>query len=576
MTSNLDDPEVAKAIRKFALQNALEYDGAGEMKSVLGRMFGAHPHLKKHARDLISLIQKAVDEANKIANEEGLEHVRNLLEEEAPEALEKRVKERREGLRPLEGEPTGIVLRFAPNPNGPMSLGHSRGVVINSEFARLHEGEVILRFDDTDTKRKPPSIKAYSTIVEEFEWLTGRTPDRIVTASERMPHYLAHVIEDIEAERAYVCTCTAGDFKELRDRKEACPCRNLSVSENTERWERMNNPQGGWNDGDAVVRIRTNLTLPNPALRDWPALRIQTTPHPKVGDTYRVWPLLDYQSAIEDYLQGVTHIVRGKDLMDSTRKQTLLYDMRGWTYPETLYWGRVKVHEFGGFSTSAMRSDIEAGTYSGWDDPRLPTIAAFRSKGFAPEAIRSFWLELGLTQKDISVSMKTIESHNVKAIESITPRYSFVQEPISRRLEMGIAWPSNNLSIPSHPDNASMGNRLWPAPRDGDFILLQTSDIGHNSLRLKEFANVTISEEIARVEDFERSDRRQIIHWVLDHHSRNAILLVVKDNQIERRSGRLEDVNLELGNIVQLERVGFARVTKIMDDGTPIMTYLHD
>ena len=121
-----------------------------------------------------------------------------------------------------------------------------------------------------------------------------------------------------------------------------------------------------------------------------------------------------------------------------------------------------------------------------------------------------------------------------------------------------------------------MGNRLWPAPKNEDFILVQTSDMDDNSLRLKEFANVTFSEETARVEDFERSDRRQIIHWVLDHHSKDAILLVVKDNQIERRSGRLEDVNLELGNVVQLERVGFARVTKIMDDGTPIMTYLHD
>jgi len=575
MTSDLDDPEVAKAIRKFSLQNALEYDGAGEMKSVLGRMFGAHPNLKKHARDLVGLIQNAVDDANKLANEQGLEHVRILLEEEAPEALEKRVKERREGLRPLDGEPTGVVLRFAPNPNGPMSLGHSRGVVINSEFARMHEGEVILRFDDTDTKRKPPSIKAYDTIAKEFEWITGRAPDRIVTASERMPLYLEHVIEDIEAERAYVCTCTAGDFKELRDGKAPCPCRSLTATEHVERWEKMNNPKGGWQDGDAVVRIRTDLNLPNPALRDWPALRIQTTPHPKVGDTYRVWPLLDYQSAIEDHLQGVTHIVRGKDLMDSTRKQTLLYEMRGWNYPHTLYWGRVKVHEFGSFSTSAMRTDIEAGTYSGWDDPRLPTIAAFRSKGYAPEAIRSFWLEQGLTQKDIAVSMKTIESHNVKAIESSTPRYSFVQDPVSRRLEMNETWPSNCFNIPSHPDNASMGHRQWPAPKDGDLILLQASDLSAN-LRLKEFADATLTGNSATVENFDRSDRRQIVHWVLENHSKNAVILIVVDDKIEHRTGRIENCDIEIGQVVQLERIGFATLTEILEDGTPVFTYLHD
>ena len=142
----------------------------------------------------------------------------------------------------------------------------------------------------------------------------------------------------------------------------------------------MNN--GTFDEGDAVVRVRTDMALPNPALRDWPALRIQHTPHPMVGDRYRVWPLLDFQSAIEDHEQGVTHIVRGKDLMVSTRKQTLLYEHLGWTYPETLYWGRVKVHEFGGFSTSSMRASLEQGERAGWGDLRLPTIQSFRRRGF--------------------------------------------------------------------------------------------------------------------------------------------------------------------------------------------------
>ena len=128
-------------------------------------------------------------------------------------------------------------------------------------------------------------------------------------------------------------------------------------------WNLMNDNEG-YQPGDAVVRIKTDMTLPNPALRDWPALRIQTNPHPRIGDVCRVWPLLDFQSAVEDYLQGVTHIIRGKDLMDSTRKQKLLYQHFSWQYPETIYWGRVKVHEFGGFSTSQMRRDVEEGIYN--------------------------------------------------------------------------------------------------------------------------------------------------------------------------------------------------------------------
>ena len=145
-------------------------------------------------------------------------------------------------------------------------------------------------------------------------------------------------------------------------------------------------------------------------------MRIQHTHHPMVGGLYRVWPLLDFQSAIEDHEQGVTHIVRGKDLMDSTRKQSLLYDHLGWKYPETLYWGRVKVHEFGGFSTSSMRASIEAGEREGWRDLRLPTIQSLKRRGFDSQTLREFWIELGVTQKDISVSMQTRSTSSRRCI----------------------------------------------------------------------------------------------------------------------------------------------------------------
>ncbi len=575
MSNPVEQPEIVKAIRTFSLQNALEYEGSGEMKSVLGRIFGAHPELKPHARELVSKIQPAVDEANRIATEQGLDHIRELLSEEAPEALEKRVKERREGLKPLETD-GGVVLRFAPNPNGPMTLGHSRGVVINSEYAKMYEGEVILRFDDTDTKRKPPEIWAYEQIQDEYEWLTGGKPNRIVIASDRMPIYLQHAREDIENGHAYVCTCSAEEFKALRDSKDACPCRNIATSENIERWEKMNDPIGGWEDGAAVVRIKTDLLLPNPALRDWPALRIQTTPHPRVSSEYRVWPLLDYQSAIEDYLQGVTHIIRGKDLMDSTRKQTLLYASRGWNYPQTMYWGRVKVHEFGGFSTSGMKSDINSGKYSGWDDPRLPTISALRARGFDPEALQSFWIELGLTQKDISVSMKSIESHNSKVIDRVTPRISFTGGKQSKlELKMNEVWLDDALIIPKHPDDPEMGSRIWPAPSDGDMIILQTEDI-ENEFRLKEFSNVSLSEKSLITNGFERTDRRPIIHWLLEHHSKPAILFSPEGDNIIQNDGMIEIGDYSIGDVLQLERVGFARITEINEEGVIVLVYLHE
>ena len=575
MGTPVDQPEIVKAIRTFSLQNALEYEGEGEMKSVLGRVFGAHPHLKPHAKELVSRIIPAVKEANDIAKLRGLEHIRQLLSEEAPEALEKRVKERRDGLKPLD-KVDNVVLRFAPNPNGPMTLGHSRGVIINSEYSKMHNGEVILRFDDTDTKRKPPEIWAYKQIEDEYEWLTGKKPERIVYASERMPVYLQHAKEDILNRNAYVCTCSAEEFKILRDSRNECPCRDLETSEQIERWNRMNDPMGGWNDGAAVVRIKTDLNLPNPALRDWPALRIQTTAHPRVGNSYRVWPLLDYQSAIEDYLQGVTHIIRGKDLMDSTRKQTLLYKLRDWEYPETMYWGRVKVHEFGGFSTSAMKADISTGKYSGWDDPRLPTIAALRKRGFSSDALRAFWIELGLNQKDISVSMKSIESHNSKVIERETPRASFVREKHnSLILNMGINWPTEELQIPKHPDNPNMGFRVWPAPKDGDTVILENEDV-KELIRLKEFANVYFDNGILETNEFDRTDRRPIVHWLLKHHCKPATLSIPEGENLTIQNGLIESGEYSVGDILQLERVGFARITEIPNKLEMKLVYLHE
>ena len=186
---------------------------------------------------------------------------------------------------------------------------------------------------------------------------------------------------------------------------------------------------------------------------------------------YSVWPLLDFQSAVEDHLQGVTHIVRGKDLMDSTRKQTLLYEHFGWQYPETLYWGRVKVHEWGGFSTSQMRTDIENGRYSGWDDPRLPTLAALRNR-IQANALRSFWLELGITQKDISVPLATLYAHNTKAVDADAPRLSFVRHPAKFLLE---GTYSSNLEIPVHPNDSEMGVRSWTI-KDGA-IWLESDDL---------------------------------------------------------------------------------------------------
>jgi glutamyl-tRNA synthetase len=564
------DEATEAAIRHMALQNALEYEGKAAVGSVIGRLMASRSDLRPHGKIVNGLVAQMVVEANDLAAKEGLDHLRSILEAEAPHLLEKRApKKRREGLTELPNAENGkVVLRFAPNPNGPLSFGHARGLVINSTYQEMYEGEFILRFDDTDTKVKPPLLEAYQQIVEEATWLTGRAPDRVVVASDRMEHYYEHAESMLREGFGYVCRCTAEAFKEHRQSKSACPCRDQNSSDNLTLWKAM--LKGAYKPGDAVVRVKTEMDLKNPALRDWPALRIQDTkthphPRPEVGSTYTVWPLLDFQSAVEDHLQGVTHIVRGKDLMDSTRKQTLLYEHFGWRYPETLYWGRVKVHEWGGFSTSQMRRDVEAGLYDGWSDPRLPTLAALKERGIQPEALQHFWLELGITQKDISVPLSTLYAHNTKAVDNGAPRLSFIRNAAAFHLKGN--HPAE-VKVPCHPNHEEMGWRTWDLA-EGQ-VWLEADDVVKMDVRLKEFADVELHDNEARITSLERQQEHPVIHWLPASQADEAVLLETKNNEIHRISGKLERHNHSAGTVVQLERIGYARV---LDDGNLLLCH---
>ena len=562
------DPDIVTAVRKFALQNAVEYSGQGQAGSVLGRLLSEREDLRSMAKRLLGLVEVEVVAANSLAKAEGVEHVREVLQRTAPEALEREKHRKAEGLRELPGETSDVVLRFAPNPSGPLTLGHARGLSINSEYATEYQGKVVLRFDDTDPKVKPPMKEAYDVIEDEYEWLAGRPADVVIRASERMPVYLEHAEQMIVGGFGYVCRCSADDFRGFREGKQDCPCRSRTAAESLSDWKSMN--AGEISEGEAVVRVMTDMTLPNPALRDWPALRILNAHHDGLGHSqYKVWPLLDFQSAIDDHKCEVTHIIRGKDLMDSTQKQKLLYEHLGWDYPETMYWGRIKVHEFGKISKSEIKAAIDEEKYEGWNDIRLPTLSALRRRGFRGEVIRDFWIDLGMSEKDSNVSMENIEAFHAKKIDSSTERRNFVASPVTLKLSEEVA---TEVLAPKHPDGTISGSREWVL---SESIAIQTSDLSSGKVRLKEFADVKISGDEVTVESLEKSDQRPIIHWIPMSMAREAVLLSSDGDDLVRQEGFLEDFELEVGEVYQLERVGFARLESLSEGGPATLIWLH-
>ena len=202
-----------------------------------------------------------------------------------------------------------------------------------------------------------------------------------------------------------------------------------------------------------------------------------------------------------------------------------------------------------------MRRDIEAGKFSGWDDPRLPTLQALKRRGITSEALRSFWIELGVTQKDISVPLSSLFSHNTKQVDDEAPRLAFVRSPVSVQLK---GQHPESIEIDAHPNHEAMGKRTFDL--HSKTVWIEDEDLGKGNLRLKGFADLDIEGLEATVVSIDRSDNRQIIHWLSEEQSRQGKLIIAQDGEIIEHVGQMESHAYPEGTIVQLERIGYGRV----------------
>lgn len=548
----MTDPEIEAELRKFALQNALEHGGEADGGAVMGRVMGARPELRDRADEVQAALGDVLADVNAMSVADQEAELADLDPELLPS--DEGADEAR-GLPDLPDVADEVVMRFAPNPNGAPTIGHARGMVVNGEYVDRYGGELILRFDDTDPKVKPPLPDAYDWFVEDYEWL-GYDPDLVFACSERLDLYHEHARTLLAQGHAYVCRCERGTFQDHRKEGVACEHRDIDPGANVEAFDGM--LIGETEPGEAVVRIKTDMDHKDPALRDWVALRVVDEPHPRVPDA-RVWPMLDFASAIEDEKRGVTHIIRGKDLRDSTGRQRFLYDHLGWTYPETLYWGRVKIHEFGKFSTSTIAEKVRDGTYRGWDDPRLPTLRALERRGFQPSAVRELWIDQGLTEKDVAVSMKHLESANRTIVDPMANRYFLVADPRDWTLTGAEGY---RVQAPLHPEADERGVR--EVVPDGDTVTVKLAaadaddlEVG-DEVRLKDFVNVRVADEgvlEAVDDDLDRATELPILHFVLGDAVPARVLM--PDGSTAEGIAEAAVCEVEPGTVVQFERFGF-------------------
>jgi len=329
-------------------------------------------------------------------------------------------------------------------------------------------------------------------------------------------------------------------------------------------------------EGEAVLRFKSGLELPDPAMREFPLMRISDKEHPLVEA--RVYPLMNFSVTIDDHLLGLTHVLRGKDHIVNTRKQELIYKAFGWEMPEFIHYGRLKIEGLA-LSTSKINEGIKQGVYSDWDDAKLGTLRALKKRGFQPEAIRKSMLDVGVKQSDINFSWKNLYSYNRKIIEPRANRYFFVAQP--KILEIEEAESMENFA-PLHPDYPERGKRRFVIKAEEgkarvyisskDFSLLKPGDF----IRLMEAFNVEILEVEEKVRgvfrgyDLKEARKRKarFIHWLPEKG--NLEVRVVRPEGSDSGFGEKGLENEETGNIVQFERYGFCRID---EKGSTITLY---
>jgi len=568
LTSN----ETRDAIRKIALLNALQHEGKAQAKPVLGKLLAESPQLRTKIKQAASMVEEVVREVNELS----LEEQRKIVEEKWPETLVKErveVEVKRLPQLPNVEKYERVVTRFSPNPDCALHLGSTRAIILCYEYAKMYRGLFYLRFEDTDPRLKKSALQFYDFIREDLTWL-GCKWDKEFIQSDRLPIYYEHAEKLLKKGHAYVCTCPREEFRNKVRVRKPCPCRDLAPKEQLVRWKGMLN--GTYGEGEAVVRVKTDLNHPNPAVREWPALRIIDTgkhPHPRVGSKFRVWPLYNFACGIDDHLMGATHIIRGKEHLTNQTRQEYMYQHLGWHYPEAIHYGRLKITG-ALLSKSKILQGFRSGLFKQWDDPRLATISALRRRGITPEAVRRLIIDVGPKTADVVLSWENLYAHNRKIIDPVANRYFFVHNP--RKLVVQNIPRVFTTEIALHPDWPKRGFRRFEIkPEEGKASFWISSDDLNivekgRTIRLMELFNFRVEtagrqliEAVFHSETYKEAKKlgAPLIHWI-PANTGMPCEVVMPDALLAK--GIAEDAceKLRPNEIVQFERFGFARIDR--------------
>jgi glutaminyl-tRNA synthetase len=356
-----------------------------------------------------------------------------------------------------------VVTRFPPEPNGYLHIGHAKSICLNFGIAEDYQGSCNLRFDDTNPHKE--NIEYIESIKQDVRWLGYDWGDRLHYASDYFENLYDYAIELIQAGKAYVCDLTAEATREYRgtltEPGKPSPYRDRSADENLDLLQRMR--AGEFEDGARVLRAKIDMASPNMNMRDPTLYRIRHgVIHHQTGAAWCIYPMYDFTHPISDALENITHSICTLEFADHRP----LYD---WVldnvsvpcHPQQIEFSRLNL-EYTVMSKRKLTTLVDEGLVEGWDDPRMPTIAGLRRRGFTPGSIRDFCSRIGVSKSENTVQMGMLESCIREDLNVNSPRRMAVIHPLKVVITDYPDDQVEQLEVANHPQDESMGTRTIP------------------------------------------------------------------------------------------------------------------
>lgn len=360
------------------------------------------------------------------------------------------------------GKHSNVQTRFPPEPNGYLHIGHAKSICLNFGIAQDYQGKCNLRFDDTNPEKE--NVEFVESIQRDVNWLGFQWDGAVRYSSDYFEQLYSYAVELINKGLAYVCFLNNEQMREYRGNLtqpgKASPTRDTSPAENLALFEKMR--AGGFKEGECSLRAKIDMASSFMCMRDPVIYRVKFAHHHQTGDSWCIYPMYDFTHCISDALEGITHSLCTLEFQDNRRLYDWILDNISINcHPQQIEFSRLNL-EYAVMSKRKLQTLVEQNVVSGWDDPRMPTIAGLRRRGYTPAAIREFAKRIGVTKQDNVIEMSALEACIREDLDAKAPRAMAVLDPLKVTITNypadGIEW----VESPNHPKDETMGSRKLP------------------------------------------------------------------------------------------------------------------